>query len=471
MTASTERLDRPSPSTCSRRRARCCGARTRPRSRWCTGRATTTGRSPRASWSAARRCRSPPCARSPRRPGSAARLGPLLGDVPLRGARGPQVVRYWVGEAWRAASSRPTRGRRAALGRRRARRRAADLRARPGRAAALRARIGRPHVDDRCSCGTPRPAAAASGTATTTLRPLSASGREQARAARPSCCRCSARTASSARRRCAAATRSRRWPTQLGLPVDDEPLLGEDGYWERPATRAWRACASWPPPPGVTVVCSQGGVIPDVVARAGARARPYRLPVDPYDRAVPQGEHLGARLRGVGAALGRLLLAPDGLSGAYFLAFLRACGAAFASAFLPFLAAGLRPRRLLRLPSPEPSPRRSSARPSWPPPSWPRFSAVAALRRLARAAAGFAPPWLAFAAGLAGCAPPRPRRPSGAGRACGGALASPPTAALNPVPGRNAGTVVAGTATVCAGARVARRRGRRGPGPRRRRSR
>ena len=42
----------------------------RPRSRSCTARATTTGRSPRASSSTARPCRSRPCARSPRRPGS-----------------------------------------------------------------------------------------------------------------------------------------------------------------------------------------------------------------------------------------------------------------------------------------------------------------------------------------------------------------------------------------------------------------
>ena len=46
------------------------------------------------------------------------------------------------------------------------------------------------------------------------------------------------------------------------LPV--EPLLGEDGYWADPdaGLARFRALAA---EPGVTVVCSQGGVIPDVV--------------------------------------------------------------------------------------------------------------------------------------------------------------------------------------------------------------
>ncbi|GAA3243342.1 NUDIX hydrolase [Pseudonocardia petroleophila] len=50
----------------------------------------------------------------------------------------------------------------------------------------------------------------------------------------------------------------------LGMPVDDEPLLGEEGYWADPAAglaRFHELAAR----PGVTVICSQGGVIPDVV--------------------------------------------------------------------------------------------------------------------------------------------------------------------------------------------------------------
>ncbi|MDN5931889.1 MAG: NUDIX hydrolase [Pseudonocardia sp.] len=50
----------------------------------------------------------------------------------------------------------------------------------------------------------------------------------------------------------------------LGMPVTDEPLLGEEGYWADPPTglaRFHELAAG----PGVSVVCSQGGVIPDVV--------------------------------------------------------------------------------------------------------------------------------------------------------------------------------------------------------------
>jgi 8-oxo-dGTP diphosphatase len=70
---------------------------------------------------------------------------------------------------------------------------------------------------------------------------------------------------------------------QLGMPVGDEPLLGEDGYWERPRAglarlRQLAATA------GVTAVASQGGVIPDVM-RALVQGSPFRLPVDPS--AVP----------------------------------------------------------------------------------------------------------------------------------------------------------------------------------------
>ncbi|GAA2564111.1 NUDIX hydrolase [Pseudonocardia hydrocarbonoxydans] len=49
-----------------------------------------------------------------------------------------------------------------------------------------------------------------------------------------------------------------------GLAVADEPLLGEEGYWDDPPAglaRFHELAAR----PGVTVVCSQGGVIPDVV--------------------------------------------------------------------------------------------------------------------------------------------------------------------------------------------------------------
>lgn len=56
----------------------------------------------------------------------------------------------------------------------------------------------------------------------------------------------------------------------LGLPVVDEPLLGESGYGADPAAglARFRELAAVP---GVTVLCSQGGVIPDVVGTLTGR--------------------------------------------------------------------------------------------------------------------------------------------------------------------------------------------------------
>lgn len=66
----------------------------------------------------------------------------------------------------------------------------------------------------------------------------------------------------------------------LGLPVHDEPLLGEDGYWADP-DRGRARLRGLAARPGVTVVCSQGGVIPDVVRTLATGAG---LPgVDPDD--------------------------------------------------------------------------------------------------------------------------------------------------------------------------------------------
>jgi 8-oxo-dGTP diphosphatase len=70
---------------------------------------------------------------------------------------------------------------------------------------------------------------------------------------------------------------------QLGMPVGDEPLLGEEAYWDRPRAGLARL-RQLAAVPGVTVVVSQGGVIPDVV-RALVESSPQRLPVDPS--AVP----------------------------------------------------------------------------------------------------------------------------------------------------------------------------------------
>ena len=62
----------------------------------------------------------------------------------------------------------------------------------------------------------------------------------------------------------------------LSLPVTDEPLLGEDGYWANSPAGLVRL-RELTAVPGVTVLCSQGGVIPDVVGdltgRTDVRAR------------------------------------------------------------------------------------------------------------------------------------------------------------------------------------------------------
>lgn len=108
------------------------------------------------------------------------------------------------------------------------------------------------------------------------LRPLSGSGREQARqlagflplfgpdrivSAPPVRCRETVERAAAA----------------VGLPVTDEPRLGEDGYWADPAAGLARL-RDLAARPGVTVVSSQGGVIPHVL---GALVDGRPLGVDP----------------------------------------------------------------------------------------------------------------------------------------------------------------------------------------------
>jgi 8-oxo-dGTP diphosphatase len=66
-----------------------------------------------------------------------------------------------------------------------------------------------------------------------------------------------------------------------GLAVGSEPLLGEDGYWDDPGAGLERLL-SYATEPGVTAICSQGGVIPDVVASLVERSG-RDLGVDPGD--------------------------------------------------------------------------------------------------------------------------------------------------------------------------------------------
>jgi len=73
---------------------------------------------------------------------------------------------------------------------------------------------------------------------------------------------------------------------RLALPIGEEPLLGESGYMEDPA--AGLACVrALAAVPGVTVACSQGGVIPHLV---GTLATGAGLPgVDPDDVSAKKG--------------------------------------------------------------------------------------------------------------------------------------------------------------------------------------
>jgi 8-oxo-dGTP pyrophosphatase MutT (NUDIX family)/phosphohistidine phosphatase SixA len=58
---------------------------------------------------------------------------------------------------------------------------------------------------------------------------------------------------------------------RLGLAIDDEPLLGEDGYWADPSA-ALAHIRALTDVPGVVVACSQGGVIPHLVGTLAAAA-------------------------------------------------------------------------------------------------------------------------------------------------------------------------------------------------------
>ncbi|WP_214365571.1 NUDIX hydrolase [Pseudonocardia sp. H11422] len=55
---------------------------------------------------------------------------------------------------------------------------------------------------------------------------------------------------------------------ELGARITEEPLLGEEGFAQHPAAGLARV-RELLDQPGVTVLCSQGGVIPDVVEKLG----------------------------------------------------------------------------------------------------------------------------------------------------------------------------------------------------------
>ena len=96
------------------------------------------------------------------------------------------------------------------------------------------------------------------------LRPLSPAGWRQAAALRtllplfgPQ------RVHSAPRTRCRQTVQD--LATDLGVAVVDEPLLSEEGYWVDPRAACRRLEEIARAPGGPAVVCSQGGVIPDLV--------------------------------------------------------------------------------------------------------------------------------------------------------------------------------------------------------------
>ncbi|MFN2494343.1 MAG: NUDIX domain-containing protein [Pseudonocardiaceae bacterium] len=113
------------------------------------------------------------------------------------------------------------------------------------------------------------------------LRPLTAAGRRQAQALRellpvfrPQ------RVHSAPQTRCRQSVEG--LAADLDVPVIDEPLLSEEGYGDDPEA-GLRRLIEIAAGPGPAVVCSQGGVIPDVVSRLSAEAG-LELPDPPPSR-------------------------------------------------------------------------------------------------------------------------------------------------------------------------------------------
>jgi 8-oxo-(d)GTP phosphatase len=215
--------------------------------------------------------------------GQAARLGPLLGDVRYSVPEGGKLVRYWAAEA---------RGGEFAPGAETDDLHWLDV-------ADAAERLSYPHdVEILASFAEISPPAsvialvrhAKAGNrrqweGDDALRPLSGSGQEQARKLDallglfgPD------RVVSAPPVRCLDSVVP--LADRLGLPIDKEPLFGEDAYWSDPAAGLSRL-RELARVPGVTVVCSQGGVIPDLV---GTLVTAAGLPgVDPDDVPARKG--------------------------------------------------------------------------------------------------------------------------------------------------------------------------------------
>jgi 8-oxo-(d)GTP phosphatase len=215
--------------------------------------------------------------------GHASRLGPLIGDVRYAVPEGRKLVRYWAAEA-RGGEFTPgsetdeLRWLDPAA--------AAELLSYPHDLDLLQrfARVG-PPVSVIALVRHGKAGSRSQWDGDDALRPLSGSGQEQAwqldrllglfgpdRVVSAPPVRCRDTVVPLADR--------------LELPIVDEPLFGENGYLEDQG--AGLACLrTLAAVPGVTVVCSQGGVIPHLV---GTLAASTGLPgVDPHDVPAKKG--------------------------------------------------------------------------------------------------------------------------------------------------------------------------------------
>jgi 8-oxo-dGTP pyrophosphatase MutT (NUDIX family)/phosphohistidine phosphatase SixA len=210
--------------------------------------------------------------------GVAARLGPLLGDVRYEVPEGHKLVRYWSAQAT-GGEFTPNQeidelrwvspdGARDLLSYRHDLDVLARFR-RVGLPTSLVLLVRHAKAGSRSQWD-----------ADDDLRPLSGTGREQAR-------QLAALLALFGPDRIVSAPPVRCRQTvaplaeKLGMDVLDVPQLSEAGYWSDPdagMARLREIAAE----PGVTVVCSQGGVIPDVIARLVESSR-HRVGVDLAD--------------------------------------------------------------------------------------------------------------------------------------------------------------------------------------------
>lgn len=119
------------------------------------------------------------------------------------------------------------------------------------------------------------------------LRPLTAAGHRQAEALRALLPLFGARRVHAAPPlRCRQTVEG--LAADLGVPTVTEPRMSEDQYGADPAAGLQRLLAIATEPGGPVVVCSQGGVIPDLVGKLSQSAA-----LDPVDTASAKGSYWG----------------------------------------------------------------------------------------------------------------------------------------------------------------------------------